>query len=215
MGQGLPDIVIRFFALLPALVGHEFAHAYSAWKFGDPTPRLDGRVTLNPLAHLDPIGTLMILFGPIGWAKPVRVNPYNMRQPARHLMLSTAFGPLSNVVQGCAWGLVLRLVYTTRAGGLHFASAAAQFLVMVTLINFALACFNLVPLGPLDGHEILTYFLPYPQKVAYHRFNSRYGMAVLIGLIMFSYVTGVNALGIVLWPAAKLFGLVTGLPIRL
>ncbi|MHC5034142.1 MAG: site-2 protease family protein, partial [Planctomycetota bacterium] len=96
----LQAVLLRFLALLPALTVHEFAHAFSAWKFGDPTPKLQGRVTLNPVAHLDPIGTLMILFGPVGWGRPVQVNPNNFRDPPRHMMLSTACGPLANIALG-------------------------------------------------------------------------------------------------------------------
>ncbi|KPK62213.1 MAG: hypothetical protein AMK73_06505 [Planctomycetes bacterium SM23_32] len=186
---------------MPALTVHEFAHAYSAYRFGDPTPKLDGRISLNPLDHLDPIGTLMILFAPIGWAKPVRVNPYNMRDPARHLMISTACGPLANIAQGIVFGLVVRVVLGVAPAGMLADSHVSYFLMMVVLIPFALALFNLIPLGPLDGHEVLRYFLPYDLKVKYHAFNSRYGMFALLGLILLAPYAGFDVIGYVIQPA--------------
>jgi Zn-dependent protease len=196
----LAEAIARFLALMPALTFHEFAHAYSAYRFGDPTPKIDGRVSLNPLDHLDPIGTLMILFAPIGWAKPVRVNPYNMREPDRHLMISTACGPLANIAQGIVFGLIVRVLWRL-APGLTTDSYISYFLVMLVLIPFALALFNLIPLGPLDGHEVLRYFLPYDMKVKYNAFNQRYGMMALLGLILLGPLAGLHVIGYVLQPA--------------
>ncbi len=212
MGEDLPTIIFRFVALLPALTFHEFAHAYSAWRLGDTTPRADGRVSLNPLAHLDPIGTIMILFAPIGWAKPVRVNPYNFVHPERDLMISTACGPLANLVEGFICGVVFRAVVSLWPALAAEHSLVLGFLFLLVLINFALAMFNLLPLGPLDGHSVLPYFLPYNQKVAYHSFNSRFGMVVLIALIALPILRLPNVLSYWLYPAYALTGLVTGVP---
>jgi Zn-dependent protease len=206
------DKVVRFLALLPALTFHEFAHAYSAYRLGDPTPQMEGRVSLNPLAHLDPIGTLMILFSLVGWAKPVRVNPYNFRHPERDLVISTACGPLANLAQGVAVGLVVRAMVMVPALAGAGDGLILRFLMTVVIINFALAFFNLIPLGVLDGHEVLPYFLPSNAKLRYHAFNRQYGMAVLIGLIMLSYLTSVDVLGYVLGPVVRLAFLVMGLP---
>jgi len=172
--------LFRLLALIPALVGHEFAHGYSAYLMGDPTPKMQGRLTLNPLAHLDPFGTLMILFGPIGWAKPVLINPYNFRDPAKGMMISTACGPLSNIAQGIVVGLTLRaaLLVMPAQGNLLIG-----YLAFLVLINFVLAFFNLIPLGPLDGHHILEYFLPYHMKQTYRQLN-QFGMFILLGLIV-------------------------------
>ena len=195
---------------MPALVGHEFAHAYSAYRLGDPTPLHDGRLTLNPLAHLDPLGTLMILFGPIGWAKPVRINPYNFREAGRGLMISTAFGPFSNIVQGTLWGIVLRVHLSVARPIVFEGNLIVAFLAMVTLINFILALFNLIPLGPLDGHEVLPYFLPYNSKARYHAFNRQYGQACLFALIAFSFLV-VPVLGYVVFlPANAIASLISG-----
>ncbi len=203
-------VLIRFLALIPALVAHEFAHGYSAYRMGDPTPRMQGRLTLNPLAHLDPLGTLMILFAPIGWAKPVQVNPYNFSDPAKGMMISTAFGPISNIALGTLVGLLVR-------AGVQFpafrATLAFEYLLLLCFINFVLAVFNLIPLGPLDGHHILTYFLPYPAKERYARFNQQYGMAVLFGLLALSWFADIGLIPLILTPVRLMFGLVTGVRI--
>jgi len=185
--------ILRLAALLPALTLHEFAHAYSAYRMGDPTPKLHGRVSLNPLAHLDPMGTLMILFAPIGWAKPVPVNPANFRDPAKGMLITSAAGPAANIAQGIFWGLVLRLALTVSPQLPHETSLLVTLLFNLTFINLILALFNLIPLGPLDGHSILEYFLPFEAKIRYRQFN-QYGFAILIGLIFFSFVADVPIL---------------------
>ncbi len=207
----LQFILLRLLALLPALVLHEFAHGYSAYRMGDPTPKMDGRLTLNPLAHLDPIGTLMIIFAPIGWAKPVRINPYNFHDPAKGMFLSTACGPLSNLIQGTFWALVLRAIVVFGGVAAIRGNVFAAFLAMAVITNFALAIFNLIPLGPLDGHEVLPYFLPYEQKVRYHAFNRQYGAAVLFGLIIASFMFNLRILEyVILVPAVWLGRLISG-----
>ncbi len=181
--------VIRLLALLPALTLHEFAHGYAAWRAGDPTAKMAGRVTLNPLPHLDPIGTLAILFFPIGWARPVPVNPGNFRHPGRDDIIVSVAGPGSNIVQAIFWALVVRLlsivapsvIWTPETGY----TVTAGFLSFMILINFALAIFNLLPVGPLDGHHIMQHMLPYPQSENYRIFNQRYGMFLLLAIVFF------------------------------
>ncbi len=199
----LVGTIFRLLALLPALTLHEFCHAYSAYRLGDDTPMAHRRVTLNPLAHLDPIGTLMILFAPIGWAKPVQINPYNFRNPGRDVVITSAAGPLANIVQGTFWGLVLRAFVV---GGVTNALALG-FLALLTMINFVLALFNLIPLGPLDGHEILAYFLPPRAQIRFRQFN-QYGYVVLLGIILLSWLTPVNILAVFLLLPAELAGFV-------
>lgn len=196
----LVGAVFRFLALMPALTFHEFAHAYSAYRLGDPTPKMDGRISLNPLDHLDPLGTLMILFAPIGWAKPVNINPANFRNREKGVFISSAVGPLSNLLQGTFWGLVLRVITPAIVppDGL-----IVTFVWFMTLINFALALFNLIPLGPLDGHSVLEYFLPPQAKMKFRQLN-RYGMPILVGLILVSFVLHVPILGYVIVRPAKI-----------
>ena len=203
---------LRFLALMPALTLHEFAHAYSADRMGDPTPRAAGRVSLNPIDHLDPIGSLMILFAPIGWAKPVPINPMNFRDPAKGTLITSAAGPAANIVQGIFWGLILRVVLAVGPVGRQ-TQVLVSFLAILTLINFVLAIFNLLPVGPLDGHSILEYFLPPHMKRKYREFN-QYGFAILIGLILVSFVLDLPILSYIIFrPANALAGLVSGVRI--
>ena len=201
--------IFRFLALLPALTFHEFAHAYSAYRLGDPTPKMQGRISLNPLDHLDPLGTLMILFAPIGWAKPVNINPANFRNREKGIFISSAMGPLSNLAQGTCWGLLLRVLTPGVVAPGH---PLAIFLMWVTLINFVLALFNLIPLGPLDGQSVLAYFLPPEAKMKFRRLN-QYAFPILIGLVLASFVLHIPILQyVIIRPASTLAELASGMP---
>ncbi len=195
MGFNLHAAIIRLLALLPALTLHEFAHAYYATQAGDSTPSQAGRVTLNPLAHLDPIGTLAILFLPIGWAKPVPVNPMNFKNPGRDDIIVSAAGPLSNIFQAVFWAIIIRILSLTAPGVIWNSEGSATvvsgFLSFMILLNFALAIFNMIPLGPLDGHHIVQNSLSYPQSEQYRRFNRQYGMVALIGVLIIGSMTGI------------------------
>lgn len=212
----LRTALIRLLALLPALTLHEFAHAYSAMRAGDPTPAMHGRVTLNPLAHLDPIGTLAILFLPIGWAKPVPINPMNFRNPRRDAILTSALGPLSNVAQAIFWGLLLRALVIFMPGVVGSsqdnATLLGGFIAFMILINVALAIFNLLPIGPLDGHHIMENALPYPYARQYTEFNTRYGMFVLFGFLILASMSGIMNY-IILLPAFQVGRYVSGVNI--
>jgi Zn-dependent protease len=184
----LEEIVMRLIVILPALTFHEFAHAYSADKLGDPTPRSMGRLTLNPIAHIDPIGTIILpIFVHFGWAKPVPINPLNFRSPERGSLITSAAGPAANLIQAVAVGLALRLALAVIPPGWLLshrqgAEVAATLLFALTSVNVMLAIFNLIPLGPLDGHHILEALLPYPHLQAYRQFN-QYGFIVLIAIM--------------------------------
>ena len=170
---------------LLSLTLHEFAHARVALMFGDPTALRAGRVTLNPLKHLDPLGTIMIFLINFGWAKPVPVNPLNLR-PRRlgDIMVSLA-GPLTNFALAIIAGLGLRIF--VEIAGWHeegIASLITTMLLLTLVVNMVLCVFNLIPLYPLDGHHILRELLPPEKHSGYMFWQRRVGFFVLIALIM-------------------------------
>ncbi|MBN1555408.1 MAG: site-2 protease family protein [Phycisphaerae bacterium] len=171
--------------LLLSLTLHEFAHARIALAFGDPTALRAGRVSLNPLRHLDPIGTIMLLVAGFGWAKPVPVNPYNLH-PRRigDIMVSLA-GPLSNlslaILAGCGLRVFIAspLMETLGERGILVIEA----LLIILSINVCLFTFNLLPLFPLDGHHILREMLPPEKQMGFMQWQMKYGMWTLLLLL--------------------------------
>jgi Zn-dependent protease len=180
------SIAIGLGIILVALSVHEAAHAWSADRLGDPTARLLGRITLNPMKHIDPIGTvlmpaLMIATGlPIlGWAKPVPVNLSRLGHPRRDFMIVAAAGPLSNIAQAVVAGLLLRaLLFSGADPGL-----TGTILIRFMQINLILAFFNLIPIPPLDGGNVLAGLLPEPIAVVFDRIRP-FGFLLLYGLIL-------------------------------
>lgn len=164
-------------ALVVAATVHEFAHAYVADRLGDSTPRSQGRLTLNPLAHLDLVGSLLILVAGFGWAKPVQINPMNFRDWRRDTIMVAAAGPLANLTLLFALGVPYKL------GLLVFGSGVDPLLLMTIRINAMLAIFNLLPVPPLDGSKILVGLLPGAQAVSYARLQP-YGVLILLLLVM-------------------------------
>jgi Zn-dependent protease len=167
-------LILYVVIILVSISIHEFAHAKAADVLGDPTPRLSGRLTLNPLAHLDPIGFLMLIFIRIGWAKPVPINPYNFKNPNTGMMITGLAGPLSNFFTAWVLAIVLRNIPSLHYV-LYDAFSAAIW------INLALMIFNLLPIPPLDGSRIFTQFLPYETQV----FLERYSFVLLIAILIF------------------------------
>ena len=166
--------------LIIALTIHEFAHAFIADKLGDPTPTYQGRVTLNPLAHLDPLGTLAILVVGFGWGKPVQFDPFNLKDPKRDTALIALAGPASNILLAIA----LAVVYHFLPSSTFFLGIFAPVLQYIISINVMLAIFNLVPVYPLDGSKIFQALLPAENALAYEQFMQRYGSIVLLMLIV-------------------------------
>lgn len=200
-----PAILIsRILILIIAFSVHEFAHAWTATMYGDDTPRLNGRLTLNPLAHLDPMGSLMLLFAGFGWAKPVPVNPYALNRHSRSAMMVVAFaGPLSNLLMALLAAIPFRIglisvlnAYLPNEG---FLPSQEQFLLEFIYINLLLFFFNLLPIAPLDGEKVLIYFLPYNAARSYEALRP-YGPIILLAIVFVGPFLGFDILGRILNP---------------
>jgi len=199
--------VVLFGAIATALVAgisfHEFSHAYMADRLGDRLPRSLGRVTLNPLAHLDPAGTILLFLVGFGWGKPVPVNPYATRDPKASMAIIAGAGPVSNFLVAAVAGLPLRfgwvpwlppfnvrvidsLVY----GGWGAQEYLGLYLSAVVLVSTILGVFNLIPIFPLDGHRVVPAFLSAAAARSYTEFQNRYGFAILFILIALPFLTG-------------------------
>lgn len=168
------NFLVWLIALLLAIDIHEFAHAWAAEKLGDPTPRINGRLTLNPLAHLDPVGTLALLLFRLGWGKPVPIDPYNLENPLRDSALISLAGPGSNLV-----------LATILSGFLKFSPIPLISLIAPLLVlNISLGLFNLLPIPPLDGSKILLGFLPHDLSYQLEEIFHEYGLILLILLLI-------------------------------
>ena len=193
-------------AILFALTVHEFSHGIVAYKLGDPTAKAAGRLTLNPLSHLDPVGTLMLLLVHFGWAKPVPVNPAYFQNPKRDMLWVALAGPASNMVLAFLSGLAIRAM-SAGPGFYQPGSAGTMIITMLYLslqINLALAVFNLLPIPPLDGSKILYGLLP--PEYEYIIYNlERYGPGVLLGLVLVGMLTGVSIIWMFIGPFVGYF----------
>jgi Zn-dependent protease len=212
LGQlDIATILARAVVLLIAFTIHELAHAVAADYLGDRTPRSQGRISLNPIVHLDPLGTIMLLVTGFGWAKPVMVNPYQMRgNPRTSMGIVAAAGPISNIVMAVAAAVPMQLFMdpVTRGGGII--PTPSFLLGQFVFINLILAFFNLFPVPPLDGSRILAAILP--PNLAYRVIElERYGFLLLLGIIFLLPMLGLDVLGIVVFqPSAYLYELLTG-----
>lgn len=186
--------------ILLSLTLHEFAHALMADFLGDPTPRRMGRLSLNPLRHLEPVGTLLLFFAGFGWARPVLVDPANFRVPQRAMLSVAMAGPFANVVlafSGAAGFKLLALSLPIVAPGELAVVIIATVLQTLMTINLSLALFNLLPFPPLDGSRIVSYLLPSRYRLQYRQFEE---LAPMILLLLFA----LGGLGIILSPLIKL-----------
>lgn len=220
----LAIVIVIFFA-----IGiHEYCHCKFADLAGDPTPRFYGRVTLNLFKHFEPLGTFMMIVSSmtgvgIGWGRPAPANPSKMRNPRWDFFISVAAGPISNLVQAALFALVLRVGLKAGWYGAEDIFWAAyrqsdQFLpallALGVMLNLGLALFNLIPLGPLDGHWLVGLLLPEKQNILWNQWHRRYGGQILIGIVLFSQLSHVPILSRITFPAIRsLFKLLTGISI--
>ncbi|MFH1386087.1 MAG: site-2 protease family protein [bacterium] len=170
-------LIVSLPILLAVITVHEFAHALVADRLGDPTPRLAGRLTLNPISHIDPIGLLMLVLVRFGWAKPVPINPYNFQNPRQGSLLVSLAGPFSNFLFAWILAVILRNVPMIDP-------YIAMMFTYAIWINLSLGVFNLIPIPPLDGSHILEYFLPAHQLEGLYRMQ-QYGFIILLFIITF------------------------------
>ena len=200
MGFNLEHFIITIVVLIVSISLHEFGHAISADRLGDPTPRREGRVTLWPDKHFDPFGFTAILVSSftgygIGWGKPVMVQPGNFRNPTQGMMIVSICGPVMNLALAIFFGIIFRILivtgkvtpdmlYDIAGGSTSNGLMAYQLIYSFVYINLALMFFNMIPITPLDGSKILSGFLPVEYSMKYERFMGQYGILLLAALII-------------------------------
>ncbi|MBU1126239.1 MAG: site-2 protease family protein [Patescibacteria group bacterium] len=194
--------------ILLSLTVHEFSHAYMAFKKGDATAERAGRMTLNPLAHIDPLGFVALLLLGFGWAKPVPFNPYNLKNPQRDALHIAMAGPASNFLVAVFGGLAFRGLEL--AGLLVADSLLPTFLIFLILVNLFLMIFNLVPIYPLDGSAILDATLTKPHQQHLRQQIAAYGPKVLMALVILAILTNFNVFFFVSEPAYFICNVLTG-----
>ena len=181
MTSYLIGLVLSIPGLLLALSMHEFAHGYAAYKMGDNTAKYSGRLSINPLDHLDPIGTLCLLLFRFGWAKPVPINPYNFKNHRKGIIIVSLAGPLMNFLLALLSAFAIEIFNSFVP-----ASKISEFFVIVLyyseLLNVGLMVFNLIPIPPLDGSKVLLELLPYRYKEFFYRME-RYSTLLLLVLL--------------------------------
>lgn len=196
LGLSLPDILKLLPGILVGLTVHELAHAFIALKLGDDTARLQGRVTLNPLKHIDPVGFIMLLVAGFGWAKPVMIDRTKLRHPARDDVLIALAGPAANLLLAAAFVLLLRAVLSLvpLPSQQALELVATSFLAFIS-VNVALGLFNLLPIPPLDGSHLILGLVPQRYRASAALYF-RYGSFALLAIILIERVSNVDILPI-------------------
>lgn len=203
--MNLTSLLLSIPPILFALSFHEYAHGWMANRLGDPTAKNEGRLTLNPLAHLDPLGTLMIVILHFGWAKPVPVNPYNLANPKKDMLKIALAGPVSNVLMAAATGMLIRFM---QGMGMRVDNSFFGFfqymLYFLVMINLVLAIFNMIPVPPLDGSKILFGLLPAEYEESFLRYESK-GPIILLGLVIVNNFFGIPIFSTLISPFVTFF----------
>lgn len=204
IAQTIREISILAVPLLMALTGHEVAHGYVAYRLGDPTAKAMGRLTLNPIKHLDPLGTLIFFIAKIGWAKPVPVNPRYFKDAQKGMLWVAVAGPAANFIMAAGFAAFYHLLGLLPRGS---ADVVVTPLIMVciagVLVNLILGFFNLIPIPPLDGANIVAGVLPRNLAIKYMSLG-RYGMFIIIGLVVIGSYAGFSPLGEIIFPLVEL-----------
>ena len=205
--------VILIITLIFSLSFHEFAHAYVAHRLGDNTSAYQGRLTLNPLAHLDPIGSLMLLLVGFGYAKPVPVNPVNLSNPREDMMKIAFAGPASNLLLCFISCIMIRLLGSNTFDYVGYSmqlSSIGLMLYIFAIINMTLAIFNMIPIHPLDGGQIFGGYLDRINPEFSFKLRSE-GPKILFAVIIIGYLTGFSIIGIIISPFHELVAIFAGL----
>ena len=180
------EYVLIGLSILIALVFHELAHGYISHKLGDPTPSRDGRLTLNPMAHLDLFGTICMVVFHFGWAKPVQYNPLNFKKFRKGIRIVSVAGVLMNVFLGLLAAIIYSILLATVGIGGEAMLYVYLLLELFMMVNSALAIFNFLPIMPLDGYNFVTSFMK--KENAFVRFNMRYGTILLFSVLIFNAI---------------------------
>jgi len=202
LGLSISKLIIRIVTLVIAFTVHEFAHAWTANAFGDRTPKDNGRLTLNPLVHLDLFGSLLLLVAGFGWAKPVPVNPYALNRHSRSAFMWVSLaGPLSNLGMAILAAIPLRFgLIQYQISSSKFIPTAYEFAIEFIVINLALMLFNLIPLAPLDGEKVLDFLLPANLRQGWNKIKP-YGPIILLALVFVLPMIGIDMISMILTPA--------------
>lgn len=177
-------IIVLIMPLLISITIHEWSHGMVAYLFGDPTPKQQGRLTLNPFAHLDLAGTLMLFIVGVGWAKPVEINPNNIHGKTKQMLVALA-GPASNMIMAVFISFIVYglNVYIYHAGATIITDLISKILSLIIKINIILAIFNMLPIPPLDGSNVLKWMMPQRLAEAYYSRIAPFGLIILILLL--------------------------------
>jgi len=195
-------IFIKLFLIAIIIPLHELAHGYTAYLLGDDTAQRSGRLSLNPIIHIDLVGAAMLFFAGFGWAKPIPVNPYNFRNMKTDMAITAAAGPIANFIIAVFLALIFSLLQK------NLLQTQTNYLILRSIyvaieLNVALGIFNLIPIPPLDGSKILGAFLS--DKAYYnYTFNERKGSGIIIAIFAIGYFTNLNILGWIIYPPIKL-----------
>ncbi|MFA5749854.1 MAG: site-2 protease family protein [Candidatus Shapirobacteria bacterium] len=190
--ENIFSLIISIVCLIIAITIHEFSHALIADRLGDPTPRSQGRLTLNPLKHLDLIGTIMLFLVHFGWGKPVQIDPYNLKNPKRDEILISVAGPASNLLLATILSIIIRFIPLN--------ILIIFLLSSIIQLNVLLAIFNLIPIPPLDGSKILLNLLPNNISEQWQEAFNQYGFILLIIFLFLPIINGATLISTILTP---------------